>query len=68
MPEFMMEYLSNPERIIQAISMGMFASGLICGMVLVAVDKLMGSVAGYFREKIKMLERQNEEKDNEKRN
>ena len=66
MPEFFMEYLSDPERVFHAISVDMFWKGFVCASVLLSVGLLFDEVRAYLRKKRLLIQRQNEEKDDEK--
>ena len=66
MPEFMMEYLNDPEQVLRAMCMDMFWSGLIAGLSFAVVAFVLDDVLGFLREKRKQMKKQNEEKDDEK--
>ena len=66
MPEFMLEYINDPEQIIRAMCMDMFWSGIAIGGCFFVVAYVLDEILGYFREKRKLMRKQREEKDNEK--
>lgn len=66
MPEFLMEYMSDPERVFRAISVDMFWKGFVCASVLFCVGSLIDEARAYLRKKRLLIQRQNEEKDNGK--
>ena len=66
MPEFMMEYLNDPEQVLRAISIDMFWKGFFCAAALFCVALLFDEVRAYLRKKRLLMQRQNEEKDDEK--
>lgn len=66
MPEFMMEYLNDPEQVLRAISTDMFWKGFVCAAVLFCVGFLIDEARAYLCKKRLLMQRQNEEKDSEK--